>query len=126
MKLLTIKNITKGFSLIEVVVALFILSVSVMAIYTLIISTASSSYNLEQRYLAKEVADNRIALINTIEKPLRPIERSGLMEMGGKSWFWKEYIKEGVNNDFYEYEILVKENGQDNFIYKIKGFVDNA
>ena len=126
MKLLTIKNITKGFSLIEVVVALFILSVSVMTIYTLIISTASSSYNLEQRYLAKEVADNRIALINTIEKPLRPIERSGLMEMGGKSWFWKEYIKEGVNNDFYEYEILVKENGQDNFIYKIKGFVDNA
>jgi len=126
MKLLTIKNITKGFSLIEVVVALFILSVSVMAIYTLIISTASSSYNLEQRYLAKEVADNRIALINTIEKPLRPIERSGLMEMGGKSWFWKEYIKEGINNDFYEYEILVKENGQDNYIYKIKGFVDNA
>ena len=126
MKLLTFKNITKGFSLIEVVVALFILSVSVMAIYTLIISTASSSYNLEQRYLAKEVADNRIALINTIEKPLRPIERSGLMEMGGKSWFWKEYIKEGINNDFYEYEILVKENGQDNFIYKIKGFVDNA
>tara|TARA_Y100000741_G_scaffold91951_1_gene68207 strand:+ start:3389 stop:3769 length:381 start_codon:yes stop_codon:yes gene_type:complete len=126
MKLLTIKNITKGFSLIEVVVALFILSVSVMTIYTLIISTASSSYNLEQRYLAKEVADNRIALINTIEKPLRPIERSGLMEMGGKSWFWKEYIKEGINNDFYEYEILVKENGQDNFIYKIKGFVDNA
>ena len=60
MKLLTIKNITKGFSLIEVVVALFILSVSVMAIYTLIISTASSSYNLEQRYLAKEVADNMI------------------------------------------------------------------
>lgn len=126
MKLLTIKNITKGFSLIEVVIALFILSVSVMAIYTLIISTASSSYNLEQRYLAKEVADNRIALINTIEKPLRPIERSGLMEMGGKSWFWKEYIKEGINNDFYEYEILVKENGQDNYIYKIKGFVDNA
>tara|TARA_X000000368_G_C23018064_1_gene706678 strand:+ start:702 stop:1082 length:381 start_codon:yes stop_codon:yes gene_type:complete len=126
MKLLTIKNITKGFSLIEVVVALFILSVSVMAIYTLIISTASSSYNLEQRYLAKEVADNRIALINTIEKPLRPIERSGLMEMGGKSWFWKEYIKKGINNDFYEYEILVKENGQDNYIYKIKGFVDNA
>ena len=99
MKLLTIKNITKGFSLIEVVVALFILSVSVMAIYTLIISTASSSYNLEQRYLAKEVADNRIALINTIEKPLRPIERSGLMEMGGKSWFWKEYIKEGIINE---------------------------
>ena len=36
----------KGFSLIEVVVSLFILSVSVITIYNLIISTASSSYDL--------------------------------------------------------------------------------
>ena len=40
----------KGFSLIEVVVSLFILSVSVITIYNLIISTATSSFDLEQRY----------------------------------------------------------------------------
>ena len=68
MKSLIIKHIDKGFSLIEVVVALCILSISVITIYNLIISTAVSSHDLEQRYLAKEVANNRIALINTIEK----------------------------------------------------------
>ena len=46
MKLSVIK---KGFSLIEVVVALFILSISVITIYNLIISTSVSSYDLEQR-----------------------------------------------------------------------------
>ena len=51
MKLSVIK---KGFSLIEVVVALFILSISVITIYNLIISTSVSSYDLEQRYLAKD------------------------------------------------------------------------
>tara|TARA_B100001250_G_C19746524_1_gene765586 strand:+ start:965 stop:1345 length:381 start_codon:yes stop_codon:yes gene_type:complete len=126
MKLSTTNNLRKGFSLIEVVVALFILSISVLSIYSLIISTASSSYDLEQRYLAKEVANNRIALINTIEKPLRPIERSGLMKMGGINWYWKENIKQGLNNDFYEYEILVRHNGEENYIYVIKGFIDNA
>ena len=61
----------KGFSLIEVVVALFILSISVITIYNLIISTSVSTFQLEQKYLAKEVASNRIALIHTIEKPLK-------------------------------------------------------
>ena len=55
----------KGFSLIEVVVALFILSISVITIYNLIISTSVSTFQLEQKYLAKEVASNRIALIHT-------------------------------------------------------------
>ena len=126
MKLSTIKIPDKGFSLIEVVVALLILSISVFSIYNLIISTASSSYDLEQKYLAKEVANNRIALINTIEKPLRPIERNGLMKMGGKDWYWKENIKQSTDNDFYEYEILVRDINEENYIYVIKGFIDNA
>ena len=126
MKLSTIKIPDKGFSLIEVVVALLILSISVFSIYNLIISTASSSYDLEQKYLAKEVANNRIALINTIEKPLRPIERNGLMKMGGKEWYWKENIKQSTDNDFYEYEILVRDINEENYIYAIKGFIDNA
>ena len=36
----------KGFSLIEVVVALFILSISVITIYNLIISTSVSTFQL--------------------------------------------------------------------------------
>jgi general secretion pathway protein I len=126
MKLLTINNSNNGFSLIEVVVALFILSVSVITIYSLIISTATSSFELEERYLAKEVANNRIALINTIEKPIQPVERSGEMVMGGKNWYWKESIKKSTNDDYFEYEILVRSNDQENFIYAIKGFLNNA
>tara|TARA_B110000003_G_C16553060_1_gene497415 strand:+ start:612 stop:1007 length:396 start_codon:yes stop_codon:yes gene_type:complete len=126
MKLLTINNSKNGFSLIEVVVALFILSVSVITIYSLIISTATSSFELEERYLAKEVANNRIALINTIEKPIQPVERSGEMVMGGKNWYWKESIKKSTNDDYFEYEILVRSNDQENFIYAIKGFLNNA
>ena len=86
MKLLNIKE--KGFSLIEVVVALFILSISVITIYNLIISTSVSTFQLEQKYLAKEVANNRIALINTLEKPMKPINRKGEMVMGVQNWLW--------------------------------------
>ena len=113
--------IDKGFSLIEVVVSLFILSVSVITIYNLIISTAVSSYDLEQRYLAKEVANNRISLINTIEKSLRPIERSGEMVMGGQKWRWNETINNGPTDDFFEYEIFVGLENEEIYIYSTKG-----
>ena len=114
--------IDKGFSLIEVVVSLFILSVSVITIYNLIISTAVSSYDLEQRYLAKEVANNRISLIHTLEKSLRPIERSGEMIMGGQQWRWNETINNGPSDDFFEYEIFVRLENEETYIYSIKGF----
>ena len=50
-------NIEKGFSLFEIVIALVILSVSLLVIYKLILSTSVSIYKLEDHYLAKEVAN---------------------------------------------------------------------
>jgi general secretion pathway protein I len=120
MKLSVIK---KGFSLIEVVVALFILSISVITIYNLIISTSVSSYDLEQRYLAKEVANNHIALLNTIEKPLRSGNRNGEMIMGGQNWVWDEEIYDTSNEDYFEYEVRIKLAGQDKYIYSTKGYL---
>ena len=111
----------KGFSLIEVVVSLFILSISVITIYNLIISTAISSHDLEQRYLAKEVANNRISLIHTLEKSLKPIQRSGEMIMGGQHWRWDETINNGPSDEFFEYEISVRLENEETYIYTIKG-----
>ena len=48
MKFLVTKSHQKGFSLIEIVVALLILSISVITIYNLIISTSLSTQELEK------------------------------------------------------------------------------
>ena len=121
MKLLNIKE--KGFSLIEVVVALFILSISVITIYNLIISTSVSTFQLEQKYLAKEVANNRIALINTLEKPMKPINREGEMVMGGQNWLWEEEINKNITNEFYDFTISVKLENKNEYTYITKGFI---
>jgi|TARA_B110000003_G_scaffold51697_2_gene50876 type II secretion system protein I len=118
-------NIRKGFSLFEVVIALAILSSSLMVVYNLILSTSSSIYDLEDHYLAKEVANNRISLINTIEKPKNPISRNGKMKMGAKIWIWEESFYEGNNREFLEYEILVKQIESKNYSYRTKGYLIN-
>jgi general secretion pathway protein I len=123
LKLLATKN--KGFSLIEVVVALVILSTSVVAIYNLILSTSGSIYKLEDHYLSKEVANNRIALIHTLEKPNQPGLRSGSMDMGGKTWIWEESFNDGITKDFLEYQILIKAKDSKDYVYKINGYIAN-
>ncbi len=113
----------KGFSLIEVVVALFILSISVITIYNLIISTSVSTFQLEQKYLAKEVASNRIALIHTIEKPLKSTNRNGEMIMGGQNWLWEEEISKNMSNEFYDFTISVRPENKNEYVYITKGFI---
>ena len=118
-------NIEKGFSLFEIVIALVILSVSLLVIYNLILSTSVSIYKLEDHYLAKEVANNRIALINTIEKPSKPLNRNGIVPMGGKNWRWEESFYNGISNEFLEYEILIKSENSTQYSYRTKGYLVN-
>ena len=116
---------TKGFSLIEVVVSLVVLSISILAIYQVIISNTTSIMYLEDRYLAKEVTNNRVALINTMQKPNNATRRTGIMKMGNKVWRWEEVIEKNSSNEFFEYEIIVKRDGAQNAIYKTKGYIIN-
>ena len=111
--------------MIEVVVALVILSTSIIVLYNLILSTNVSIFNLQDHYLSKEVANNRIALIHSIERPGINSYRDGFMEMGGKTWEWQENFKEGDTNDLIQYEILIKLKDSESYIYRTQGFIVN-
>ena len=115
----------KGFSLIEIVAALFILSTSVIVLYNLILSTNISILRLDNHYHAKEVANNRIALLHTIEKPSVRNIRKGYMKMGGKEWQWEENFEASETEELIKYEILIKEKGSNKYLYKSEGFLIN-
>ena len=89
------------------------------------ISNPHPGNKLEDHYLAKEIANNRIALIHTIEKTNRPIERNGINDMGGKSWHWEESIYNGISKEFLEYEIKVRQKDSNQYSYTIKGYLVN-
>jgi len=113
---------TKGFSLIEVVVALVIFSMSVITIFQLITSTSSSIFMLESRMHAIEVANNRLALMNTIEKPLNKQTRKGEMFMGGKLWYWEEDFKSSISPEIFEFNIIIK-NSEEKSVYSLSGYI---
>ena len=116
-------NQSEGFSLLEVAVALLILSTSVIAIYQFISSTSISSYELRDRVVAREVANNRVALMNTIDFPLIEGERKGIVNMDAKEWLWKENIKY-ISEEFSEFSITITNKETQQLIFIRKGFIE--
>jgi len=110
-------NLSRGFSLLEVAVALLILSTSIVAIYQFISSTQLSSYQLHDRVIAREVANNRVALMQTIDPPPEPGKRSGQVTMNDRDWLWEESTTSTTRN-LFEFSITVinKESNQTIFI----------
>ncbi len=39
------------------------------------------------------------------------------------NWVWDEEIYDTSNEDFFEYEVSIKLQGQDKYIYSIKGYL---
>ena len=122
-KLILKQKQNKGFSLLEVAIALLILSTAVISIYQIISSTTISAYDLEERYLAREVGSNRIALMNTLDIPKGRGTREGQVLMGGIEWEWKEEISKGPAINVYEYSILIKKESANNYIYEARGYL---
>ena len=122
-RLLMKQNFSKGFSLLEVAIALLILSTSVIAIYQVISSSTISTFELEDRYIAREIGNNRVALMNTIDIPQGTGTREGVIDMAGFEWEWREEISKGPAINVYEYSILIKKSSATNYIYEARGYL---
>lgn len=80
----------RGFTLIEIMVALAILAVSMVAIYKSVAGYVSNAGYLEQRTLAQWAAANLVEQVR-LEKPWPKLGKSDgdLEEFAGHDWFWR-------------------------------------
>jgi general secretion pathway protein I len=81
-------NHSRGFTLIEIVIALAIVAVATLAIATAMNQHVNMAAGLEQRLLASWVASNKLAEIRyqaKLEK-VKTGTRSETVELGGRRW----------------------------------------
>ena len=112
----------KGFSLLEVGVALLILGMAVTSIFQFISSTTLSTFNLEDKAYARQIANNRLALAQTLEPMIGTNERDGQIEFGGKTFFWLENMNQG-NGQMNEIRIFVGKNKKET-LYELRVFIE--
>ncbi len=98
---------TRGFTLIEVLVALAILAVALTAAMRATAMATSSAEQVKIKTWATWVAQNRIAEL-TARRTFPPTgEQSGEAVMAGTNFQWRQTTSETPNKDFRKIEVVV-------------------
>jgi general secretion pathway protein I len=118
---------TGGFTLLEVMVALAIVSIGLIAVFNGIIQMAHSTSMLRERALADWIAMNTISEIR-ISRDFPDVGRlDGSTEFAGRQWRWEATVSETGVNDLRRIDMAVAyEDRPEDAITIMTGFVSRG
>ena len=100
----------RGFTLIEVVIALFILSWVLSSAIYMVHQYADERVRLRERFLANQVAWNHLmehyqqSQKWTTGANAQSLKKKGVDEQAGQKWRWEIQIEKAMGQDLYRYE----------------------
>ena len=111
-----------GFTLIEVLVALFIVAIALAALGRTGVQSLRTQSELEQRTFALWVAENRLAELR-LSVPLQAGSSSGSSALAGRQWNWRALIQPAPGDSLWRIDVVVvDDDGQPLFTHV--GFVE--
>jgi general secretion pathway protein I len=103
----------RGFTLIEVMVALVVVSLGMLGVIQAVGQTASNSSYLRDKTLAHWVAMNKLTEVR-LQKAAPPIDKSSdEVEMGGRDWRWTMTVTQTPVETIRRIDVSVREKDAD-------------
>ena len=112
MKTRTAINTPRGFTLIEVMVALFIVALAISALMLKMMSLVDNTVYLDKKTVAHWVAMNQVELQrleNKNSNRLLSDELTGQEDMANRTWYWKIKPVKTANEGFIQLHVLVSD-----------------
>lgn len=100
-----------GFTLLEVLIALVIVTLAVSALLGTVTSSGSNVAYLREKTVAEWVALNRLTEIRISQQFPDKGRRTGNAEMGGMRWQWEEVVTELPVKGMFRIEIRARPTG---------------
>ncbi len=113
----------RGFTLIEVMVALAIAALALGAVAAAISQMVESATAMEQRTYASWIAQNRIAELRLANVVPEVSEDSDQLEYAGREWTWNATISETGVENLFRVDVEVSLAGSDDVIRTVTGFI---
>jgi general secretion pathway protein I len=113
----------RGFTLVEVLVALAILAVALAAASRTAIAMTNSSHGLRERLLASWVAQNRLAELQARRAWPALGMREGEAEQAGLPLTWRETVQGTPNAAFRRVEISVSRRSETHRLATLTGYL---
>jgi general secretion pathway protein I len=115
----------RGFTLIEVVVALAILGIGMLAVFKTIGDTVNNVDVLRDRSFAEWIADNRITEIRISGEMPSVEETAGEVQFAGRTWHWVTNVSQTQVQGLRRIDVKVRrdEDPENSSIVSLAGFV---
>ncbi len=82
-----------GFTLVEVMVALIVVSLAALAVHTQVLQSARNSRLIQQRTLASWIAMNKVTELRLAEGLPGTGRDDGELEYAGRDWVWESNVE---------------------------------
>jgi len=102
----------RGFTLLEVLIALVIVTLAVSALLGTITSSASNVEYLQEKTVADWVALNRLTEVRISQQMPDKGRRTGNTEMAGRRWQWEEEVIELPVKGMFRVEVRARPTGE--------------
>jgi general secretion pathway protein I len=118
----TCPNPARGFTLVEVLVALGVLSIAALALLNVQGAGASVSSTVRDRLLAEIVAEN--VLIEAVSTPDEAVlgEAAGEVVLAGQSWHWRKTTAATSDRDIRRIDVVVGRGPEDAAVAALTAF----
>jgi general secretion pathway protein I len=116
------KNV-KGFTLIEVMVALTIVALSLTAVTAAMSQMIDAGNAMRDRTYASWIAQNRIAELRLLATTPDVGASNGEVEYANAEWAWRAVVSETGVEDLLRIDVSVSFPGSDYVIRTVSGFV---
>lgn len=107
---MTYSTKTKGFTLIEVMVALFILSLVLGSAVQMVHQYSDERLRIRERFFANQVAWNHLferyqhSQKWTASEGLSNLKTKGVDKQAGQDWRWEMKVEKAMGQDLYRYQ----------------------
>ena len=118
-----IRSRKRAFTLIEVMVALAIISLSLTAVAAKMGRMIDTSNSMRERTYASWIAQNKITEMRLLNVIPEVSATSGEIDYAGTTWYWRAVVSESGIENLYRVEVIVSYPDNDTRVRSVTGFI---
>ena len=113
----------RGFTLLEVLIALMVISISLVAIAGEMINMLNAANTMQERTYASWIAHNKVTEMRLANIVPEVSTSSGELDYANREWAWRAEVSETGVDNLFRVDVTISYPGGDPIMRAVTGFI---